>query len=63
MEVISDRKKENILIQCVANNSDPNKLKKSLYANDYYRSDKLDVTGLENLKQKLTNGSKFGVKS
>ena len=62
MDIIIDRKKNDIFTMSVATQSDPKELQKLLFKENAIASTKLDTNALDRLKGKLGKRSKFGVK-
>jgi len=61
LDIISDRRKDNIIIQSVATQSDPKELRKRLFSETDH-PERLDVNSFENFKRSLAKGSHLGVK-
>jgi hypothetical protein len=61
LDLVVNRKKENIMIANIAAQADPKELRKRLFENSNMEI-KLDEVGIETLKQTLDRNSKFKVK-
>ena len=62
LDLIAERKKQEILILNIASQADPKELQKRLSSNNSLEKLKLDEFGLERFKNVLSKGSNFKVK-